>query len=148
MRTSKLSPAVKCRDVAPPAIDALLGAGLSPTVIRFAGHLPYFKVGSGLMLSQELSLTGVVLMTLTYSILCLAASRWTGGRKSPFVGTLGLLAAMMLVGPVIAGFFSVAPLGPDSYAGQLLPMLGLLLPVCSGFLAVQTLILPARPTKG
>lgn len=153
MHTSpNLSNPVKCRRVETAAMgDALLGAGLSPTVIRLAGHLPYFKIGSGLMLAQPLSLTGVFLMTLAYSALCFGASRWVAVRHAPVTCAIGLLAAMLPLALLIGTFFSLAPAhvtdaipAATDLMSQLLPMLGLLLPVCGGFLAAQLLIRPAR----
>ncbi len=140
---------VRSRFSTPELGESLISAGLTPTVIRFAGHLPYFKVGTALMLPQALSLAGVVATTLAYALLCLVASRWMGGR-SPLVATLALVAAMMVVGPAIAVLL------PDGYlqAGEttaeahripelIIPYFGLLLPVCGGFLAVQWLIRPS-----
>lgn len=129
--------------------ESLIGAGLTPTIIRFAGHLPYFKVGTALMLPQALSPGGVVATALTYALLCLIASRWLGAR-SPLLATLALVAAMMVVGPAIAVLL------PDGYlqTGEItaevrripeliIPYFGLLLPVCGGFLAVQWFTRPS-----
>lgn len=134
--------------------ESLLSASLSPTLIRFVGHLPYFKVGSALMLPQALSLSGVVITTLAYALLCLAASRLFGNRRTPLPGTLALVAAMMVVGPAIATLLPGTTTQAMELSGEttsissmLIAYLGLLLPVAGGFLAVQWLTRPAARTS-
>ncbi len=134
--------------------ESLISAGLTPTVIRFAGHLPYFKIGSALMLPQALSLGGVVATTFAYSLLCLAASRWGAGKRSPLLGTLALVGGMMLIGPMIAVLLPVGYLQAGELTAEahripelIVPYFGMLLPVCGGFLAVQWLIRPATTPR-
>lgn len=138
---------------APTLSEGLFAASMTPTLIRFAGHLPYFKIGSALMLPQALSLGGVVVTTLAYAGLCLLASRWRGGR-APLPATLLLVAMMMVIGPAIAVLLPEGYLQPGEIAAEahripelLIPYFGLLLPVCGGFLAVQWLIRPAQLRK-
>ena len=122
--------------------QSLLGAGLTPTMIRFLGHLPYFKVASTAMLPEGMGLAGIVVTTFVYALLCLGVNRWFSVRYAPFSATLALIAAMMVVGPAIVLALPAAPLPPNlhGYSGLMLPYLGMLLPVAGGFLAIQFIV--------
>jgi len=111
-------------------------------MIRFAGHLPFFKIATAAMLPQAIGLGGVVVTAFVYSLLCLLVTRHFGARHSPFAATLVLIAAMMVVGPAIALALPAEPLPANhtGLSGLMLPYLGVLLPVCLGFFAVQFMV--------
>lgn len=114
--------------------------------LRFAGHLPYFKFGSQLVLPQGLSFAGAAVTALAYSALCIGLARGvTQGRlASPaagaLLGSLLLLAVMMVIGPLIG---LLLPMPAETAAlemrwtGLLPPYLALLLPICAVFFAAQ-----------
>lgn len=130
------------QDDVPPLGQSVLSVGLTPTMIRFLGHLPYFKVASAAMLPQALGLGGSLVTAFIYATLCLAVTRWSAARHSPVTATLALLAAMMVVGPAVALALPAAPIETTIHglSGMMLPYLGLLLPIAGGFLAIQFLV--------
>lgn len=136
------------------------GAGLAPAMIRFVGHLPYFKAASLLILPGPIGFGAVVTTTFCYAVICALVSRHLigahigGSARSPLIGTLFVLASMLLIGPCIAILSSSTHssgtmLGNDivRFRDLLLPYLGLLLPVCGGFLAIQLLTRPGSPFR-
>lgn len=142
--------------VTPPA----LGTALMPMLaLRFAGHLPYFKFGSGLMLPHGLSLAGAAVTALAYSVLCLGVARWVTRRQvalalfhrpvsNALLGTMVVVAAMMILGPVISllmpGDLQSASLEAEgtvhSWSVLLMAYLGLLVPVSGGYFAAQFIV--------
>lgn len=141
----------------PPPVSTAL---LPMLALRFASHVPYFKFGSGLFLPHGMSLTGAVVTALAYSLLCLGVARWLTGRRAvaelfhrpvaaALIGTLAIASAMLVLGPFITLLLPAdpAPLAAlPTAAGDaarwrdlLPPYVGLLLPVCAGFFAAQTL---------
>ncbi len=137
-------------------VPPVLGAAILPVLaLRFAGHLPYFKIGSGLMLPQGLSFMGAAVTALAYSLLCLGVTRWLSWRQAvslvhrpaaaSLLGTMAVIAAMMTLGPLIGLMFPAAPpvsAEPDTshaerWHGLLPAYLGLMVPICIGFFAAQ-----------
>lgn len=142
------------RGVRPPSVSAAL---LPMLALRFAGHLPYFKIGSGLVLPHGLSLGGAAVTALAYSLLCLVVARWLTGAwarhslqrpiAASLAGTLAIGGAMLLLGPLITLLLPGDPAAAASHLADeaegwrsLMPAyLGLLIPVCLGFFAAQSL---------
>lgn len=138
--------------LAPPAISTAL---LPMLALRFAGHLPYFKLGSILMLPQGLSLAGAAVTALAYSVLCVGVARWLTLRQATalfdrpianaLLGTMAVFAAMMTLGPPIGlllpGEITDAEHEIASHLTRwqaILPAyLGLLAPIGGSFFAAQ-----------
>ncbi len=137
-------------------VTALAKLDPSLVLIRWAGHVPYFLLGSRLMLPQELSLGSAVVISLFYAIFGHFIAMWIRGQgvarpavisraAMPALGAAALALAMSVVGPAVA----VAMPGEAASAlfGQLQEQgfaiwqayLGLMLPACLGFGAVQFL---------
>lgn len=126
------------------------GDALYMFALRFAAHLSYFKLATGLLLQQGLSNGGVVVAAAVYAMGCLAASRWIAGLRRttadsphaaalPLLGTTAVLIAMMAVGPALS---VLLPRHPERAveAASLLPVwFALLAPVCTCFFAAQLL---------
>lgn len=122
-------------------------------VLRYAAHLPYFKIASSLLLPQGLGTAGVLATALVYALACSAASWWIAALRRevpifanpavlPLLGATAVLIAMMVMGPAIA---TLLPRHPDRAAGllaQLPAWLALLAPVIAGFFLAQLLSRP------
>lgn len=129
----------------------------SPILIRWAGHLPYFLLGSRLMLPQELSIGSAVVIGLLYAVFGHFIAMWIrkplpaeagsiARATRPVAGALTLLLAMSVLAPAVA-------LSMPGQAGAALVLqhlqeegfrlwqsyLALMLPACLGFYAVQVL---------
>ena len=136
----------------PPPVSAAL---LPMLALRFAGHVPYFKFGSVLILPHGLSFAGAAVTALAYSVLCVGVARWLTRRQAAAVvhrpaaaallGTMVVIATMMTLGPLIGlvfpGSLSAAEQQALTHASRwqaMLPAyLGLLIPVCGSFFAAQ-----------
>lgn len=137
---------------APLSAPAREGDALFLLALRYAAHLPYFKIASAMLLPQGLGTGGVLVTVLAYALACSAASRWIAGQRRarsqclsqpavlPLLGTTAVLLAMLAMGPTIT---TLLPRHPELAAASplaLLPAwLALLAPVTLGFLAAQLL---------
>lgn len=139
---------------------ALDHAEPSPVLVRWAGHMPYFLVGSALFLPERLSIGAAVVIALLYSVFGHFTSLWIKRRQPSgadrvgriaraAVGSLGLVVLMSLVAPVIPtcmlGAAWGAPAGvalldrylQDGGLAIWAAYFAFLLPVALGFFAIQ-----------
>lgn len=135
----KLGAAVKAQ----PLLDV---AVLPILAVRFAGHLPYFKFGSQLILPQGLSFAAAGITALVSSVLCLALARvvshrrWASPAAGALVSSVLLLGIMMVIGPLVSLLLPLPaklPAPEIAWAKLLTPYLGLLIPICIAFFAAQ-----------
>lgn len=128
-----------------PAFDA---DALYFLVLRYAAHLPYFKIASALLLPQGLGTAGVLVTTLAYALACCVTSRWLAGlgRQDPtfpnpavlpLLGATAILVAMLVMGPAIASLLPRHPEPATGFLAQLPAWLALLAPVVTGFFLAQ-----------
>lgn len=110
--------------------------------LRWAGYLPYFKVASGLVLTEALSTLAVVFIGLSYAVFCHSirdclASHSRAQRETmvSIKGATVLFILLNISAPTIAFVFS-----PESFGAfietphEVLPAFALLVaPCCLGF---------------
>lgn len=137
------------------------GTVLGTLLLRFVGYLPYFKIGSVLVLPQALSIAGAALAALVFSVAC-GGVAWVARQPAvsatvrkpgavPLASALGVLCVMLVAGPLIGGTLPDGAAAPGSTValavlspggagpGTLLAWFILLLPVSLAFCAGQYL---------
>lgn len=138
----------------------------SPVLVRWAGHMPYFVVASGLLLPERLSLGSAVVIALLYAIFCHFAALWIrmrpGALRDPVsraarvaTGMLVVVTLLSLLAPAVSTAMAGAPWGAPE--GQALlareieagwsvlwaTHFSLMLPVACGFFVIQ--FITSRP---
>ena len=119
-------------------------------MLRFIGHLPFFKFASALILPAGLNLAGAAAIALSYSVFCCEIAGWLEARQAgpapsfrsaetPLLGSLTLVINMALCTPIWTLALSPASFG--RYLEDPLALwpafLGLIAPSCFCFAACQ-----------
>jgi hypothetical protein len=157
---SSLSIDATRQDAGPSFLAVLDRLDPSPVLVRWAGHMPYFVVASGLVLPERLSLGSAVVIALLYAIFCHFVALWIRSRpdrlRDPVsraarvaTGMLAVVTLLSLIAPVISSFMAGARWGSPDGLGFLAREMGssraelwatqfaLMLPVASGFFLIQ-----------
>lgn len=119
-------------------------------LLRFLGHLPFFKLVSALLLPHGLNFAAAAAIALSYSVFCCEIAGWLEARQAgpmpsfrsaetPLVGSLALVVIMALCTPIWTMALSPSSFGP--YVDDPLVLwpafLGLIAPSCFCFAACQ-----------
>ena len=138
----------------------------SPVLVRWAGHMPYFVVASGLLLPERLSIGSAVVIALLYAILYHFTALWIRSRPDLLcdpvsrasrvaTGMLGVVTLLSLLAPLVSITMAGAPWGAPEGLALLARSLdagwqalwaahfALILPVALGYFVLQ--LITCRP---
>lgn len=111
---------------------------IARAALRSAAFMPYFKFTSGMVLAEALSVPAVILIGLSYAVLCHGIRDCLVSHEGtqreilvPFKGACILFILLSISVPIIAYVFSRSSFGPSAETpSELLPAFALLVAPC------------------